>query len=710
MTEAEASPQTPVWESVLLMRSLGYAAVAASGLAIGTFLSEDPLSLSLAEIPLLFGFLGAFFPLYLAYASCFHHPKELANPKGALMLAAFVSFLWCIVTLAAANWLGATERIAMPVVSALALSFLLAVIYGYVLVARYYGDEDGTVRHQLVWPVVFGVGLPIYFGAQFKTLQGSLQPLLVVAVLWLIAILSEPLLRKPWQFGGFLGSSYILAFVVSAKLEALPNLRILLIAIALSAYLAVFESWRLTWYKYCRHGAGDTVADYYKVTAFVLTLSGLAMPLLYVIFSFSILALFGSAMHFLAAFAVWFYASPSSGEIAPRAWNAWKLFFGFSFAALLLAGTVLNLPDPTTPLPILIVIGVGGLIALALWMSARFKIGQGERPGNYFLAFLVSGSTVLAAGIALFQISEVRKSYAFLIYTLYVVFGLLIVFREPLSRALLVVGRYMGFSAFLALFRIPTSLFVLVSTGAALMRYGEISWANSLAAVSFFFSAAAGFALNDYFDIDRDRINQPMRPLPAGVIDVNLARKVIQVGMVVAAIFSLGASLGTGRPEPILAFVGVVGYNYAVSRMGEMKWLLTGIICALPFIFVTGVSGGGTGLFCLAVVLFVGGREVLMDIIDIPGDSRADIRTLPRVVGKSVGELIAGVLQLSGIAFLSVFAMQKLGAAAFVILVPLILTTMVLWVRWWRSGIKGKRRVVDQLWYPIGLGVALLLG
>ena len=711
MTQTAQADATPVWESELLMRSLGYTSVAGAGLAIGIFLSDAPLSFTSADIGFLIGLLGAFYPLHLAYASCFHHPRELANQRGALVLAGFVAFLWALVSIALPNLIGTYRPVAMPEAAVLGISLLLSFSYGFFLVTRYRGDEDGTVRHQVVWPVVFGVAVPIYFGAQFHSLQESLQPLGVVGVLWILAVATEPI-EKPYKFGGLLGVIYASAFVFSTLSTSTPNLRTLLIAIAISAYLAVFESWRLTWYKYRRHGASDTVSDYYKVTAFVLTVSGLVMPLLYLAFSFRILALLGSAGHFLAAFAVWFSAAPDDGQLATRRWNAWKLAFGFSFACLLLIGAIVKVPEPTTPLPIVPVVGAGVLVTLVLWVSARFKIGRGERPGNWFLALLIFGSVALACLMLSLRVNEVKKSYAFLIYSAYVIFGIVIVFRSPLGRGLRVLRRLTaGSSAALTFFRVPTSLFILIFTELALLRHGVNSLTSDLAALSFFMSATAGFGLNDYLDVKRDMVNQPNRPYAAGLIPEPRARHLLLVSLPLAGIAAVFASVLTGRWEPLGALLGVLLYNPFVKRFGQLKWLMTGAICALPFSFTGAISDRSTELmpFCLAVILFVGGRELLMDILDLPGDRAHGILTLPVRIGTPLTQILAGTLQFCGILLLGKFAVGRLGAPSLVVLIPLGLLTSILWFRWLRSTGGSKRIAVDQMWYPIGLGIALLL-
>ena len=68
-------------------------------------------------------------------------------------------------------------------------------------------------------------------------------------------------------------------------------------------------------------------------------------------------------------------------------------------------------------------------------------------------------------------------------------------------------------------FELPFTAGVCVIVG-ELLASGKLPAAREmvLGFLSVFFISAASLILNDYFDIESDRINTPERPLPAGLV------------------------------------------------------------------------------------------------------------------------------------------------------------------------------------------------
>src|SRR3989344_6883659 len=109
----------------------------------------------------------------------------------------------------------------------------------------------------------------------------------------------------------------------------------------------------------------------------------------------------------------------------------------------------------------------------------------------------------------------------------------------------------------------------------------EILIATSIAAA---FIAAAGNAINDYYDIQIDRINRPDRPLPSG--------KITQRGIWAYAIvlFAVGiiVSLLLAFSNFVLALVNSVllgVYAYRLKRSGFFGDIVISYLVASVFIF-----------------------------------------------------------------------------------------------------------------------------
>jgi geranylgeranylglycerol-phosphate geranylgeranyltransferase len=177
-----------------------------------------------------------------------------------------------------------------------------------------------------------------------------------------------------------------------------------------------------------------------------------------------------------------------------------------------------------------------------------------------------------------------------------------------------------------------TALSVLV--GAAIS--GEIeSWAMVLfACLSAFFISAGGNVINDFFDIDIDRINKPNRPLPRAKIPQNSAL----IWSILLFLPGLILSLQVRTLSLLIAFivcVFLVLYSYSLKKTFLWGNLTVSVISALAFVY----GGIATEDFRLSLIpaafalLFHLGREILKDMEDIKGDSSAGASTLPIKLG-----------------------------------------------------------------------------
>lgn len=175
---------------------------------------------------------------------------------------------------------------------------------------------------------------------------------------------------------------------------------------------------------------------------------------------------------------------------------------------------------------------------------------------------------------------------------------------------------------------------------------GTGEWLNiALAGLATLFVSAAANAWNDVQDIEIDRINQPQRPLPSGMVSLETAR--------VFSFVLAGLSLLTAALISWPAFLIALGSNvllYVYSMRLKSTVLLgnatVAFISALSAVF-GGVAAGNPGpSLWLAAVIFAGimGREVLKTLADYEGDKSEDVRTVSTVWGGRAARTIFFVL------------------------------------------------------------------
>lgn len=143
---------------------------------------------------------------------------------------------------------------------------------------------------------------------------------------------------------------------------------------------------------------------------------------------------------------------------------------------------------------------------------------------------------------------------------------------------------------------------------------------------------------NDIADMTIDRINRPARPLPSGDLSLKTA---FLFSLVILAVGLLSARL-CGRP--VLAVAGgVVVFLVVYNRWGKRRLLVGNLMVAvagaMPLIYAGLIADPAPGRWKYLWLGFVLGfsfhlaREILKDIQDIDGDTRAGARTLPIVLG-----------------------------------------------------------------------------
>lgn len=155
--------------------------------------------------------------------------------------------------------------------------------------------------------------------------------------------------------------------------------------------------------------------------------------------------------------------------------------------------------------------------------------------------------------------------------------------------------------------------------------------------LSVFLISAAALILNDYFDLETDKINSPERPLPSGMVTkqevVILFCSVTILGWIAAYLINL-------QTFWVALFVWVVGflYNWRLKKAGLLGNLMVSFSVAMTFIF-GGVAVGQpfekvVWLFAILAFLINFGEEIAADAMDVEGDQRTGSRSLPTLIGR----------------------------------------------------------------------------
>ena len=177
-----------------------------------------------------------------------------------------------------------------------------------------------------------------------------------------------------------------------------------------------------------------------------------------------------------------------------------------------------------------------------------------------------------------------------------------------------------------------------VVVGASLTGLGNMYWLSLLfGAVTAFTLTGAAMAVNDYYDFDIDKINEPTRPIPSGDVSKRAALLVTAILTVVGFVSAYAVSIYC----LIFAFAAwaiMVAYSTFGKRSGLTGNLLVSACVAAPFLYGSLVAVnsvmGNILLFASMAFLSNTGREIAKGIVDVQGDGTHNIKTLAVLFGE----------------------------------------------------------------------------
>ncbi|MTI82900.1 MAG: prenyltransferase [Firmicutes bacterium] len=162
-----------------------------------------------------------------------------------------------------------------------------------------------------------------------------------------------------------------------------------------------------------------------------------------------------------------------------------------------------------------------------------------------------------------------------------------------------------------------------------------------------FFISSSALILNDYFDLEVDRINAPNRPLPAGIIStaevIVLTIVATVIGFVASAIISIYALI----VSIILWIIGVL-YNWKLKETGLLGNFMVSFSVAITFIlggFIVGDPWNEIVLTFSIMAFFLDlGEEIAADAMDIEGDKKRNSKSIAIIMGRKVALSTSSIL------------------------------------------------------------------
>jgi len=162
-----------------------------------------------------------------------------------------------------------------------------------------------------------------------------------------------------------------------------------------------------------------------------------------------------------------------------------------------------------------------------------------------------------------------------------------------------------------------------------------------LAGLSGALTASAGNVINDYFDINIDKINKPTRILPSGKLSLKEAFAFYIILSIAALLISSFININAFITV-FIALTFLFFYSYHVKKIPLLGNIVVSTLTGLAFIYggiaVNNVSFALIPALFALLINFV--REIIKDMEDAEGDKRQGINTYPVSYGFKKAKMI----------------------------------------------------------------------
>jgi len=170
---------------------------------------------------------------------------------------------------------------------------------------------------------------------------------------------------------------------------------------------------------------------------------------------------------------------------------------------------------------------------------------------------------------------------------------------------------------------------------------------------------AAGYIINDVFDIKTDLVNKPKKVIVSKIFSIEDAKRYYLITNCLGITLGIGLSLNIQKPPYALFFIGapLLLYYYSKKLKGIplIGNISVSILIAISILIIAlfDVPLQNNFFIFKTIYLLIGFafflnliREIIKDIEDIKGDYNSNIKTLPILIGIERTKKIASLLCL----------------------------------------------------------------
>jgi geranylgeranylglycerol-phosphate geranylgeranyltransferase len=163
--------------------------------------------------------------------------------------------------------------------------------------------------------------------------------------------------------------------------------------------------------------------------------------------------------------------------------------------------------------------------------------------------------------------------------------------------------------------------------------------------------AAGGYVINDYYDVEIDRINKPYRPLPSGRVKLSTARNLAVILFIAGVALSFFLNW-LAVLVAILASLALWEYARRLKRSGIPGNLVVATFSALSAFYGGIAYFSGNWVYyasipTIYIFFFTLAREFVKGVEDYEGDKANNVRTLAVIGGVRKAWIVSKAILLA---------------------------------------------------------------
>lgn len=202
---------------------------------------------------------------------------------------------------------------------------------------------------------------------------------------------------------------------------------------------------------------------------------------------------------------------------------------------------------------------------------------------------------------------------------------------------------------------------------------------------------AAGYIINDIYDLKADLINKPKKVIVSRQFTVETAYRLYLITNTLGIVLGIGLSLSVQKPTDAFIFIGASLLLYFYAKKLKSKPLIGNIVVSFLvtlsviilciFDLNLALQNEAQQLVIYVILLLTGFaffinlvREIVKDIEDINGDYNLKMNTLPILLGVSRTKKIAAFLCLFPLGLLLFIVVKYSSIYKFIVLYLLLFT------------------------------------